>query len=67
MKTNEQIISNAKTLSYDPTTDELFADGALVGGASDLTREIMLSRLADPSEHAAASDETLFDLVVEAA
>jgi hypothetical protein len=66
MTTNE-ILSSAMTISYDPTTDELSADGAVVGGASELTREIMLARLAAPAEHADDSDETLFDLTVEAA
>ena len=60
-------IATAAALSYNPNTDELFADGKLVGGASDLTRELMLDRLASPEDHAAESDETLFDLVVEAA
>ena len=66
MKTNEILLS-AKTISYDPTTDALSADGVIVGGASDLTREIMLARLAVPAEHADDSDETLFDATVEAA
>jgi hypothetical protein len=66
-KTSTEGLTAAKTLSYNPDTDELFADGKLVGGASDLTRDIMLARLADPAEHADDSDETLFDLVVEQA
>jgi hypothetical protein len=63
--TAEEALRNAKTLSFDPSTGELFADGKMVGSASSLTREIMLSRLTDPSEHAEASDETLFDELVE--
>lgn len=58
-------IKAASNLSYNPNTDELFADGKLVGGASDLTRPLMLDRLRDPADHVDDSDETLFDLVVE--
>lgn len=64
MRHLKTILRNAKTLSYDPATDALYADGVLVGGASDLTRDIMLARLAEPSEYADASDETIFDVVV---
>jgi len=60
-------IKAASTLAYNPETDELFADGKLVGGASDLTRDLMLDRLTDPDDYAEDSDETIFDLVVEAA
>jgi hypothetical protein len=60
-------IKAASNLSYNANTDELFADGEMVGGASDLTRELMLDRLAKPADHADDSDETLFDLVVEVA
>ena len=51
--------------TYNPETDELFADGRLVGGADYLTREMMLALLSD--EHDDDSDETLFDLVVGSA
>lgn len=67
MSTTEKTLRAAKTLSYNPDTDELFADGKLVGGASDLTREVMLARLSEPAEYADASDETIFDLMVEVA
>lgn len=67
MNTLENTLRNAKTLTYDHSDDMLSADGKPVGGASDFTREIMLSRLAEPREYADASDETLFDLVVEVA
>lgn len=67
MTTIEKTLRNAETLSYNPDTDELFADNKLVGGASDLTREIMLARLSEPTKHSEDSDETLFDRIVEQA
>jgi hypothetical protein len=67
--TTESKIKAASSLTYNPKTDELFADGQLVGGASDLTRDLMLARLSRYSgdDLDEKSDETLFDLVVEAA
>ena len=67
MNSIEAKIKAASSLTYNPNTDELFADGKLVGGASDLTRKLMLDRLdrysADDLDD--ESDETLFDLIVE--
>ncbi len=62
MITTEAKIKAAKKLTYRVSTDELFADGKLVGGASDLTRDLMLAR-ADESWHN-DDDETLFDALV---
>lgn len=67
MNKTEIRIKAASNLTYNPNTDELFADGLLVGGASDMTRELMLDRLSEPNDHADDSDETLFDIVVDAA
>ncbi len=65
MTTKEKIIA-AKELAYDADIDALYADGKLLGGASDLTRDMMLARLDDQDgELSDASDETLFDYVVE--
>ena len=61
----DQTLRNARAITYSADSDELYADGKLVGSASDLTREIMLARLAAPDEHAEDSDEALFDLIVE--
>lgn len=60
-------IKAASCLTYNPDADELFADGEYVGGASDLTRDLMLAHLDGGEDHVADSDETLFDLVVESA
>lgn len=59
-------IAAASTLSYNPNTDELFADGKYVGGASDLTRDLMIAHLDDDEDHEGDSDETLFDMCVSA-
>lgn len=62
-----ELCKTAKKIVYNPATDELLADGVVVGGADALTREAMLARLTDPSAHSGDSDETLFDLIVEVA
>ena len=63
--TTEAKIKAASTLTYDATIDALYADGEMVGGASDLTRDLMIAHLDDGENHDEDSDETLFDLVVE--
>jgi hypothetical protein len=62
MNATESRIKAAKKLTYNPNTDELFADGEYVGGASEMSRELMLAR-ADESWHK-DDDETLFDALV---
>lgn len=62
MTATESKIKAAKKLTYRVSTDELFADGEAVGGASDFSRELMLAR-ADESWHE-DDDETLFEALV---
>jgi len=59
----EQQIRSASELIYDATIDALYADGELIGGASDMTREIMLD-LYDGDDKEDMSDEDLFEALV---
>jgi len=56
-------IKAASTLTYDATIDALYADGDLIGGASDMTREIMLD-LYEGENKNDMSDEDLFEALV---
>jgi D-serine dehydratase len=57
--TTAEKIKSASELVYDPEIDALYADGQLVGGASDMTRELMLELLDEELD-----DETMFDMIV---
>lgn len=61
--TTEAKIKAASTLTYDATIDALYADGDLIGGASDMTREIMLA-LYEGEDKNEMSDEDLFEAIV---
>jgi hypothetical protein len=63
MTTTESQIRSASELVYDATIDGLYADGELIGGASDMTREIMLE-LCDGEDKNEMSDEDLFEAIV---
>lgn len=60
--TTEATIKAAKKLEYNPATDELFADGAYVGGASTMTYEMMQSMVDETNRD--DDEETLFDALV---
>lgn len=61
--TTEAKIKAASTLTYDATIDALYADGELIGGASDMTRETMLD-LYEGDDKNEMSDEDLFEALV---
>jgi hypothetical protein len=62
MNTTETKIKAAKELTYRVSTDELFADGEHVGGASDFSRELMQSMVDETNRD--DDEETLFDALV---
>ena len=62
MTNTESKIKAAKTLTYNPNTDELFADGEYVGGASAMSYELMQSLVDETNRDDDA--ETLFDALV---
>lgn len=61
--TTKAKIKAASTLTYDATIDALYADGDLIGGASDMTRKIMLD-LYEGEHKNEMSDEDLFEALV---
>lgn len=62
MNATEAKIKAAKKLTYNPTTDELFADGESVGGASSMSYELMQSMVDETNRD--DDEETLFDALV---
>lgn len=62
MTATESKITAAKKLTYNPSTDELFADGEYVGGASEMSYELMQSMVDETNRD--DDEETLFDALV---
>lgn len=62
MTATESKIKAAKKLTYNPNTDELFADGEYVGGASEMSLELMQSMVDETNRD--DDEETLFDALV---